>query len=416
MVWRTRDVAIKLVGLISPIQRYAADYAELSNANLRLAHDDGGEAAGNENAGEIARVDRGAEVAVVVHAHGRVQLQSATVGTDQAGASDAFQYIFLRSFMPCRHTSTMNYRRLEYFLAVVDGGTVTAAAEELRIAQPALSRQLRTLEREIKLPLFETHGNRLVLTRAGHAFVPMARRLMQETRAAEEAVTALRTGEVPSLTVAATAASIRGFLAPFIATTSPQDPLLMPRETTHFGIYDTLLHGADFVVSPAPQKPDLESLDLGSIPLKAYVPPHHEWAQQERREITLKELCEAQLILPSHASVSRYVLDDALNQQRLSPAGIHECDDGLSIQALAAAGHGVGITTDLPHYGVHPILVRTKPAREADSLREALLLPLHAAWLPNHYAAEVIRRLTERLREFLDAQGATRPSDPPRSQ
>ncbi|WP_336714135.1 LysR family transcriptional regulator [Arthrobacter sp. USHLN218] len=300
----------------------------------------------------------------------------------------------------------MNYRRLEYFLAVVDAGTVTAAAEELRIAQPALSRQLRTLEREIRMSLFETRGNRLVLTQAGYAFVPLARRLMQETRAAEEAVTALRTGQVPTLTVAATAASIRGFVAPFIAVTTAEDPVLLPRETTHFGIYDALLHGADFVVSPAPQKPDLESVDLGSIALKAYVAREHEWARQGRSDITLEELCAGTLILPSHASVSRYMLDDALNQQRLKPAGIHECDDGLSIQALAAAGHGVGVTTDLPHYGVHPLIVRSHSTRGDDAIEKALLLPLHAAWQPSHYAGATIRGLAQRLRVFLDAQGA----------
>jgi DNA-binding transcriptional LysR family regulator len=314
--------------------------------------------------------------------------------------------------MPYGHPSEMNYRRLEYFLAVVDAGTVTAAAEELRIAQPALSRQLRTLEREVRMALFETRGNRLVLTQAGHAFVPLARRLIQETRAAEEAVMALRTGAVATLTVAATAASIRGFLAPFIATTGPEDPMLLARESTHFGIHDTLLHGADFIVSPTPQKPDLESLDLGSIPLRAYVAPQHEWARQGRSEVGLEELCGGPLILPSHASVSRYLLDDALSQQRLKPADIHECDDGLSIQALAAAGRGVGITTDLPHYGVHPMLLRAGAGRGSDRSRAGLQLPLHVAWLPSHYAGETIRGLAGRLREFLGRQGAVVPSRP----
>ena len=43
-------------------------------------------------------------------------------------------------------------------------GTVTAAAEQLHVAQPALSRQIKTLERELKLTLFEPQGSRLALT------------------------------------------------------------------------------------------------------------------------------------------------------------------------------------------------------------------------------------------------------------
>jgi DNA-binding transcriptional LysR family regulator len=307
---------------------------------------------------------------------------------------------------------SMNYRRLEYFLAVVDAGTVTAAAEELHIAQPALSRQLRTLEREIKLTLFETRGNRLVLTQAAHAFVDLARRLLQQTHATEEAVTALRTGKVSTLTVAATTASIRGFLAPFISTTSREDPLLLARETTHFGIHETLLHGADFIVSPTARRPDLASLDLGSIPLKAYVAPAHPWAVERRAEVTLEELSAGPLILPSHASVSRYMLDDALSQQRLQPSAVYECEDGLSIQALAAAGRGIGVTTDLPHYGAYPMRIRTdtspRSSREART-DEVLQLPLHVAWLPSHYAVELIRSLGERIRDFLHGQGATLP-------
>src|SRR5699024_7986357 len=90
----------------------------------------------------------------------------------------------------------VNYRRLQYFLSTVDYGTVTAAAEELHIAQPALSRQLKTLEQELQLKLFESRGNRLVLTSSGRAFVPLARKLLLQTRDLQEAVAVLRTGDV----------------------------------------------------------------------------------------------------------------------------------------------------------------------------------------------------------------------------
>ena len=104
----------------------------------------------------------------------------------------------------------MNLRRLQYFLAVVDAGTVTAAAERIHIAQPALSRQIKTLENELKLRLFEAQGNKLALTPAGRAFIPAARRLMLETQSLEDAADALRTGRVATLVAAATAASVRG--------------------------------------------------------------------------------------------------------------------------------------------------------------------------------------------------------------
>ncbi|MFJ1614124.1 LysR family transcriptional regulator [Streptomyces sp. NPDC088249] len=69
-----------------------------------------------------------------------------------------------------RHHRPMNCRRL-LFLAVTEAGTVTAAAT-LHVAQPGLSRQLKTLEREVRMTLFEPRGNRLVLTPSGRAFAP----------------------------------------------------------------------------------------------------------------------------------------------------------------------------------------------------------------------------------------------------
>lgn len=303
----------------------------------------------------------------------------------------------------------MNLRRLQYFLAVVDAGTVTAAAERIHIAQPALSRQIKTLENELKLRLFEAQGNKLALTPAGRAFIPAARRLMLETQSLEDAADALRRGRVATLVAAATAASVRGFLAPYIATTGPEDPLIITRETSHFAIAEALLHGSDFAVSPAPPEPGLATMPLGSIPLTAYVAADHEWARDGVSELPLSALCGQHAILPSHQSVSRYILDDALNQAHLSFRQVSECDDGQTIMALAAAGHGIGVTTDLPAYGTHPIRILTGSNGQPP---HALRLPLHTAWIPGHFAEATIRAVAVRLRRFLNSQGAIIEDEP----
>lgn len=297
----------------------------------------------------------------------------------------------------------MNFRRLQYFLAVVDAGTVTAAAERLHIAQPALSRQIKTLERELKLVLFEAQGNRLALTPAGRAFVPAARRLMVETRGLEDTADTLRTGKVATLVAAATSASLRGFIAPFIATTGPEDPLIITRETSHFDIPEALLHGADFAVSPAAPEVGLATLHLGRIPIKAYVSADHPWARGGVTELPLAELVDNHAILPSHESVSRHILDGALNRPHLAFSRLSECDDGETIMALAAAGRGIGITTELPRYGAHPIRILAPGSGTGE---EVLQLPLHMAWMPGHFAGDTIRSLALRIRAFLHEQRA----------
>lgn len=76
----------------------------------------------------------------------------------------------------------MSLRQFEYALAVAEAGSVTAAAESLRVAQPSVSQQIRGLEREIGVALFARTPTGLVPTTAGRAFL----------REAEVAVAAAR--------------------------------------------------------------------------------------------------------------------------------------------------------------------------------------------------------------------------------
>ncbi|MFF3125855.1 LysR family transcriptional regulator [Streptomyces sp. NPDC057908] len=304
----------------------------------------------------------------------------------------------------------MNYRRLLYFLAVVEAGTITSAAATLHVAQPGLSRQLKTLEREVRMTLFEPRGNRLVLTASGRAFVPLARRVIAETRQMEAAVEGLRSGRVAQLTVAATAATIRGFLAPFIATTGPDDPPLITRQAGHFALNDELLDEADFIVSPTPMVEGFETVDLGGTALKAHVAPDHPWAEEGRTEVGLAEICGDRLFAHSRSSVSRAVLDTALGAAHLAPERLTECEDGPTVEALAVAGHGIGVSTDLPRYGAHALWITAEGAGR----REVLQVPLHVAWLPGHFAADTIRATAVRLRDFLVGQGDAVIPAPPR--
>jgi DNA-binding transcriptional LysR family regulator len=297
----------------------------------------------------------------------------------------------------------MHLGRVQAFLAVVDQGTVTAAASVLHIAQPALSRQLRNLEKELRLSLFETKGNRLILTAAGVAFTAMARDLMAQTQRVEAAVGSLATGRVDSMVVAATTASITGFLAPFIATMSPEDPALLTREATHFRIHEMLRQGVDFAVSPAPPQAELERYALGTIALKAYVRPQHEWALTGRQFVSLRDLPNDRLILPTTSSVSRVELELAMGREGIALGDHQECDHGHIIQALAAAGQGIGLATDMPRFGLHAVEVQ-------DSRGVPIGVPLHVAWDGRHYASKTIFSLALRLGEFLKQQGAIVPA------
>lgn len=99
----------------------------------------------------------------------------------------------------------MDIRLLEYFVAVVDHGGVTRAAEALYIAQPSLSQAMRGLEREVGIGLFDRSNRRLELTPGGEAFLGQARRVLREAERARAKVASVRDLESGRLTVAAVA-------------------------------------------------------------------------------------------------------------------------------------------------------------------------------------------------------------------
>jgi DNA-binding transcriptional LysR family regulator len=85
----------------------------------------------------------------------------------------------------------VDLRRLEYFVAVVEHGSVTAAAAALHVAQPSLSQSIRALERDMAVELFDRRQRPLgphALTRAGKALLDPARKILADLADARAAV------------------------------------------------------------------------------------------------------------------------------------------------------------------------------------------------------------------------------------
>ncbi len=89
----------------------------------------------------------------------------------------------------------LSLRRLGYFVNLADELHFGRAAEQLHIAQPALSRQIRQLESELQTVLFERTTRRVSLTAAGEALLDRARRLLADAEEIEQVARELREGE-----------------------------------------------------------------------------------------------------------------------------------------------------------------------------------------------------------------------------
>ena len=120
----------------------------------------------------------------------------------------------------------MDVRQLQYFLAIVDHGSVHRAAQALYVAQPSVSQALRALERDLGTELFRRTGRRLVLAPAGEQLVGPAREVLRGielARAMVEAVDGLRGGR---LVVASMPSQAVSPLVPVISRFAERHPLV----------------------------------------------------------------------------------------------------------------------------------------------------------------------------------------------
>ncbi|KUF07474.1 LysR family transcriptional regulator [Leucobacter sp. G161] len=291
----------------------------------------------------------------------------------------------------------LHLRRLTYFLAVLDQGTLMAAADALHVAQPALSRQIRTLEEELGLHLFDRERGRLRPTPTAHRLEIIARTLLDQAHLAERATLSLRAGSLEQLVCATTRATAESLLAPFIQALDPTSPIVVCREVEHGEVEGALFTGADLAITPSPPSAAVASLQLGSFPVLAATHPAHHIAQASPASVPIAQLANELLILPPPTSMSRQELDRAYRRDGL-PLGRHvvESSDSTS-RALAASQRGVLITTSVMEA---PLWVAPVTTADGSELR----LSLYACWQREHYAAPQLATLATELSQFMRKQ------------
>ncbi|TDD85187.1 LysR family transcriptional regulator [Saccharopolyspora karakumensis] len=285
----------------------------------------------------------------------------------------------------------MELRSMRYFVAVAEAGTVSEAAKRVHVTQPALSRQIRLLERELRVTLFDRREGRLELSAAGRGFLPVVRDVLHRADAATAAAESLAAGRLVHLTIAASPTTLTDVVAPFLATFGPQDPLPTVQESSGPDALDRLRRGADLAIV-AQQPPALWSTrTLAVLPLWAYVPQEHPWA--DRDTVDLRELAAQPLVVLDPTFRPRQLLDQALAEGGQALADPVECGNAQVAQALAAAGRGIAVVSDDPRFDLHGLRI-TRPGEDD------LSITLHAAWDPGHHAAASLSTLAERLETF----------------
>ena len=283
----------------------------------------------------------------------------------------------------------MELRTLGYFVAVADAGSVSAAADTVHVTQPAISRQLRQLERDLGVELFRRRAGRLALSAAGREFLPYARDVLRRADGARAAARSFAAGRLERITIAAPTTTLTDVIAPFLATLEPGDPMPTVLESDPGAAYAALLGGADLaIVTERPQAP-LVSTPIAVLPVWAYVAADD---PASGTSIDLAALLERTLLVLTPGFKPRQILDLAVRRAGLDPGEIVECSNPQVAQALAAAGRGVAVVTDDSRFGLRGL--------EIEGGDGPLRIELFAAWEPDHHASATLAELAARLQAF----------------
>ena len=239
----------------------------------------------------------------------------------------------------------MELRHLRYFLAVAEALHFTRAAESLGMSQPTLSQQIRELERELGSPLFDRIGRSVRLTEAGEVFRRHAVRAVREVETGQAAVADLRGLNQGTLRVGVTHSFSAALIPRTVASFRKQYPgiAVVIEKTSGRAIEQALVAGTlDLGIAFAPtETSEVVAETLFEEEVVLIVAQNHGLAR--RKSITLAELDELPLVLPTRAFATRRLIDDRLQESQVHPRIVVEMNDIDGLLEIVRLGTGATV-------------------------------------------------------------------------
>jgi LysR family hydrogen peroxide-inducible transcriptional activator len=242
----------------------------------------------------------------------------------------------------------MEIHQLRYFCAIVRAGSFTRAAEQLGIAQPSLSQQIKRLEKQLGTSLFERLGRSVRLTSSGEGVHQVALALLQQVAEAESRIAALnegwatlRVGVIPTIMPYFIARRISGFLAQF-----PRVTVQFKEETTS-RLVQALQDGEiDLAVVGLPvPNADMVCSELFREELLLAVPADHPFSQ--RSGVSLQDLRNQRLLLLKEGHCLRDDVLAACTRAKAELRSVFETNQMESIFELVRSGFGVTLVPEM---------------------------------------------------------------------
>ncbi|MFC4619357.1 LysR family transcriptional regulator [Camelliibacillus cellulosilyticus] len=260
----------------------------------------------------------------------------------------------------------MNLHALRIFMKVAEIGSVTGAAAKLLISQPAVTAQIRTLEKETGLKLLAPKGRTIQLTETGRWLAEQSHRLFALEADIEKEIADRREGKSGVLRLFATQLPARTLLTEWMVQFKKQYPdvdVQLFRGNTHHAFESLLNYEAHIaVIASEWQDLDIDSFTLFEDELVFIVPTRHRLAG---REVELKEILREPFVYREKGSATRQKLMSLCQYVNVDPPRVGLMIEGLneSIEAVKI-GYGAmlvpafAVKSELNHHEVERVWVK----------------------------------------------------------
>ncbi|MDN0074044.1 LysR family transcriptional regulator [Crenobacter sp. SG2303] len=241
----------------------------------------------------------------------------------------------------------MEIYQLRTFVTVAQQGHLTQAAELLHLSQPAVTAQIKALEEDVGMPLFERSAGGVTLTLAGQELLPQAQSILASARGILNRARELR-GELngkASIGVTLSADALR--VGPWVAALTAKHPLLALK--LEYGVTGNVLNlvrkkelDVGFYLGKNPYA-NVNTVLLTQIDYRVVLPAA--WAERVAKA-GLRELGKLPWIGISQFSSLSKISSELWRELNISPRKITECDHLETVLELVAAGVGVALVRE----------------------------------------------------------------------
>ncbi|OAT86041.1 hypothetical protein A6P54_18020 [Bacillus sp. MKU004] len=244
----------------------------------------------------------------------------------------------------------MNLHALRQFINVVQMGSVTSAAKELHISQPAITMQIRNLEKELGITLFRAKGRGIEITEAGAFIYQQAIKLFIAEEEVEKKIEQYTTGVTGKVRVFATNFPASYLLPKWIANFKklyPKAEITLYSGNTERALEKLAMYEVDIAIiaSPFPISDELEIIHLLEDELFFIVPRSHPLGS---KVVEFKDLMNECFILRGEGSSTKALIDSLchLKQVHLQnvPVQVERIEEAIQI---VASGYGITLAPKL---------------------------------------------------------------------